>query len=45
MFYGATRVRKDVDFLLLADAGSDERLRSALDILGARHTAVPPLSP
>ena len=45
VFYGAAQVSKDVDLVLLADAGNFRRLREALQTLDARRIAVPPFDP
>ncbi len=45
VFYGAAQVSKDVDFILLAQNENYERLRAALDTLGARRIAVPKFDP
>jgi hypothetical protein len=45
VFYGAAQVSKDVDVLLLAEAGNFTRLRQALDTLAARRIAVPRFDP
>jgi len=45
VFYGAAQVSKDVDVLLLAEAGNFTRLRQALDALSARRIAVPRFDP
>jgi len=43
VFYGAAEFSRDLDLLILADAGNLERLRAALDELDAQPIAVPPL--
>ena len=43
VFYGAAQVSKDVDVVLLGEAGNFARLERALDTLAARRIAVPPL--
>ena len=45
VFYGAAQFSKDVDFVLLADAGNYARLLSALDELKAERIAVPRFEP
>jgi hypothetical protein len=45
VFYGAAQVSKDVDVLLLAEAGNFTRLQQALDALSARRIAVPRFDP
>ena len=45
VLYGAAQVSKDVDFILLAELENYERLRVALDLLGARRIAVPRFDP
>ena len=45
VFYGAAQVSKDVDVILLAEAGNFARLERALDALGARRIAVPRFDP
>jgi hypothetical protein len=45
VFYGAAQVSKDVDLLLLAEAGNFQRLRRALEQLRAQRIAVPPFDP
>lgn len=45
VFYGAAQVSKDVDVMLLAEAGNYARLQRALDALSARRIAVPPFDP
>jgi len=42
VFYGAAQVSKDVDVVLLAEAGNFARLEQALHALAARRIAVPP---
>ena len=41
VFYGAAQVSKDVDLILLAERENFERMKAALDALGARRIAVP----
>lgn len=45
VFYGAAQVSKDVDVMLLAEAGNFVRLQQALDALSARRIAVPRFDP
>jgi hypothetical protein len=45
VFYGAAQVSKDVDILLLAEAGNFARLERALQVLAARRIAVPRFDP
>jgi hypothetical protein len=45
VFYGAAQVSKDVDFVLLAERENYDRLRAALETLGARRIAVPRFDP
>ena len=45
VFYGAAQVSKDVDVVLLANAGNFARLERALDALAARRIAVPRFDP
>ena len=45
VFYGAAQVSKDVDVVLLAEAGNFARLERALDALAARRIAVPRFDP
>jgi hypothetical protein len=45
VFYGAAQVSKDIDLVLLADAGNYRRLEQALQALRARRIAVPPFDP
>jgi hypothetical protein len=45
VFYGAAQVSKDVDILLLAEAGNFARLERALEALAARRIAVPSFDP
>jgi hypothetical protein len=45
VFYGAAQVSKDVDVMLLAEAGNFARLQQALNALAARRIAVPPFDP
>lgn len=45
VFYGAAQVSKDVDVMLLAEAGNFIRLEQALATLAARRIAVPPFDP
>ena len=45
VFYGAAQVSKDVDVVLLAEAGNFSRLKRALDVLAARRIAVPGFDP
>jgi hypothetical protein len=45
IFYGAAQVSKDVDVVLLAEAGNFVRLESALRTLAARCIAVPHFDP
>ena len=45
VFYGAAQVSKDVDVLLLAEAGNFARLERALNVLAARRIAVPRFDP
>ena len=42
VFYGAARVSKDIDLVLLAEAGNFQRLHRALQILDAKRIGVPP---
>jgi hypothetical protein len=44
VFYGAAQVSKDVDVMLLAEAGNFARLQQALHTLAARRIAVPPFA-
>lgn len=45
VFYGAAQVSKDVDVVLLAEAGNFARLQQALNSLAARRIAVPRFDP
>lgn len=45
VFYGAAQVSKDVDVLLLAEAGNFARLQQSLHALAAQRIAVPPFDP
>ena len=45
VFYGAAQVSKDVDVMLLADAGNFARLQQSLHALAARRIAVPRFDP
>ena len=45
VFYGAAEFSRDLDLLVLADAGALDLLRHALDDLEAENIAVPPLAP
>jgi hypothetical protein len=45
VFYGAAQVSKDVDLVLLEDAGNFRRLEQALQTLRAKRIAVPPFDP
>ena len=45
VFYGAAQVSKDVDVVLLAEAGNFSRLERALGALAARRIAVPRFDP
>ena len=45
VFYGAAQVSKDVDLILLAERENYDRLRAALEVLGARRIAVPRFDP
>jgi hypothetical protein len=45
VFYGAAQVSRDVDVVLLAEAGNFARLQRALDALKARRIAVPRFDP
>jgi hypothetical protein len=45
VFYGAAQVSKDVDVVLLAEAGNFARLQRAFDALSARRIAVPRFDP
>lgn len=45
VLYGAAQFSKDLDFLILADAGNFRRLQTALDELQARRAFGPPFDP
>jgi hypothetical protein len=45
VFYGAAQVSRDVDVMVLAEAGNFARLQQSLDALAARRIAVPPFDP
>jgi hypothetical protein len=45
VFYGAAQVSKDVDLVLLAEAGNYRNLQRAMDSLQAKRIAVPPFDP
>jgi hypothetical protein len=45
VFYGAAQVSKDVDVILLAEAGNFSRLEQALTDLAARRIAIPRFDP
>ena len=45
VFYGAAEFSRDLDLLILTDAGNLDRLRAALEDLEAGPIAVPPLDP
>ena len=45
VFYGAAQVSKDVDLVLLAEAGNYARLEQAFEALAARRIAVPRFDP
>ncbi len=45
VFYGAAKVSKDIDLLVLADDANLDALRKALSTREAKRIAVPPFDP